>query len=367
VEGAILCPDGWVKGSLFFTDRILEIRGISASEPGAGDRLILPGAVDLHVHGGGGADIMSGNGAIDVAGRLHAAHGTTSLIATTLTAPEGAISAALTDIGRAVRERAPGSARVLGAHLEGPFISPDKLGAQPGHARPGTADELRRLGALAPIRIVTLAPEVPGHLELIRALRGADISFQIGHTVGGYEEGLAALAAGARGFTHLFNAMTGLSHRAPGMAGAALALAEYAEIVPDLVHVHAGALRVALRSIPKLYAVTDATSATGMPDGVYRLGTRAVIKRGNGVHLETGTLAGSALTMDVALRNLVSLGVDLASAVRRVSTYPADYLGLTDRGRLAGGCWADLLVMTPQLEIEAVYVEGERIEPLDPV
>jgi N-acetylglucosamine-6-phosphate deacetylase len=265
-----------------------------------------------------------------------------------------------------VRERAPGSARVLGAHLEGPFINPDKLGAQPGHARPGTAEELRRLGALAPIRIVTLAPELPGHLELIRALRGAGISFQIGHTVGGYEEGLAALAAGARGFTHLFNAMTGLSHRAPGMAGAALALAEYAEIVPDLVHVHAGALRVALRSIPKLYVVTDATSATGMPDGVYRLGARAVIKRGNGVHLETGTLAGSALTMDVALRNLVSLGVELASAARRVSTYPADYLGLTDRGRLAGGCWADLLVMTPRLEIEAVYVEGERIEPVDP-
>ena len=175
-----------------------------------------------------------------------------------------------------------------------------------------------------------------------------------------------ALAQGARGFTHLFNAMTGLHHRAPGMAGAALAHAQYAEIIPDLLHVHPGAMRVALRAIPCLYCVTDSTSATGMPDGEYRLGRQAVTKCLGGVRLADGTLAGSTLTMDQALRNLVNdLGLDLAEASMRLSTHAANYLGVTDRGRLAPGTWADAVVLDRDLQLKDVFVEGASIEMND--
>ena len=144
------------------------------------------------------------------------------------------------------------------------------------------------------------------------------------------------------------------------MVGAALAHARYPELIPDLLHVHAGAIKVALRAIPKLYCVTDSTAATGMPDGAYMLGSQHVHKCTGGVRLADGTLAGSTLTMDQALRNLVGLGLDLADASRRVSTYAADYLGENARRRLAPGCFADIVVLDRDLRIQTVYVEGEQ-------
>jgi N-acetylglucosamine-6-phosphate deacetylase len=188
---------------------------------------------------------------------------------------------------------------------------------------------------------------------------------QIGHTAGSYDDGVAALAHGASGFTHLFNAMSGFHHRAPGMVGAALAHAQYAELIPDLLHVHPGAIRAALRSIPRLFCVTDSTAAAGMPDGDYALGRQVVHKCAGGVRLDDGTLAGSVLTMDQALRNLIALGMDVAEASLRTSTYAADYLGLADRGRLATGHYADVVVLDRQFALKAVYVEGEEIDLAD--
>jgi len=209
---------------------------------------------------------------------------------------------------------------------------------------------------------VTLSPEREAHREAIAALAARGIRVQLGHSNATYEEGVDALKRGASGFTHLFNAMSGLHHRAPGLAGAALAHADYAEIIPDLLHVHPGAIRAALRAIPHLYCVTDSTSASGMPDGEYRLGRHVVNKCLGGVRLADGTLAGSTLTMDVALKNLVDrLGLDLADASRRVSTHAADFLGLADRGRIAPGQWADLVVLDRDLAVAQVYVEGERL------
>jgi len=246
-------------------------------------------------------------------------------------------------------------------HLEGPFLNPRELGAQPGPARAGSMSEVTALDSLARVRVLTLAPELPGHLELIELLTRAAITVQIGHTLANYDEALSGLEKGARGFTHLYNAMSGAEHRSPGTAAAALAHAEYAELIPDLLHVHPGAIRAALRSIPKLYCVTDASAAAGLPDGPVTVFGQRAVKEWGAVRLANGTLAGSTLTMDQALRNLVSIGLPLLDAARRVSTFAADYLGLFDRGRVASGAWADLVVMTPTLELEAVYVEGERV------
>ena len=369
IDGFVLTPGGFIRGVLEHDKgRVVGIDGSAVPEHearhGAQDLpLILPGFIDAHVHGGAGRDTMEGGDAAARLAQLHARHGTTSLLATTMTAPLDEIRQAMRALAPACVERPVGGARVLGVHLEGPYINPGKLGAQPDFAKAASIDEIRALHALAPIRLITLAPELPGNLELVERLSEAGFRIQIGHTLGTYEDGVAALARGAGGFTHLFNAMTGLHHREPGMVGAALAHARYAEIIPDLLHVHPGAIRVALRSIPHLFCVTDSTAAAGMPDGEYRLGRHRVTKCLGGVRLPDGTLAGSTLTMDQALRNLVlKLGLSIEDASRRVSTNAADYLGLDDRGRLAPGAWADFVVMDRGLQLHSVVVEGEAID-----
>jgi N-acetylglucosamine-6-phosphate deacetylase len=366
LDGHILTPQGFVHGTLQHKGgRISAIHGQPVAEDAARRSalpLLLPGFIDLHVHGGGGFDTMAAGDAVAHIARVHARHGTTSLLATTMTAPPGEIDAALRAVAPACTQRASGGARVLGVHLEGPYINPGKLGAQPDFASHATLADVLALHALAPLKLITIAPEMPGHLALIVALRAHGFVVQIGHSNGSYEDGVAALAAGATGFTHLFNAMTGLHHRAPGMAGAALAHAEFAEVIPDLLHVHPGALRVALRCIPGLYCVTDSTAAAGMPDGDYRLGRHTVTKCLGGVRLADGTLAGSTLTMDQALRNLVALGLSLQEASLRTATLAARHLGLADRGLLEPGAWADVVVLDGLLDIQRVIVEGEEID-----
>lgn len=367
IDGVVLTPQGFLRGGLRIADgRIAAVHGQPLPVEVAREQglpLLLPGFIDTHVHGAGGADVMQGGDAIETIARVHARHGTTALLATTMTAPRAEIEQALRALAPHCRERRPGGARVLGVHLEGPFINPGRLGAQPDCARPGTLEEALALHALAPLRLITLAPEVGEHLALIGPLVGAGFRVQIGHSAGSYEEGLEALQRGASGFTHLFNAMSGLQHRAPGMVGAALAHAQHAELIPDLLHVHPGAIRAALRAIPGLFCVSDSTAAAGMPDGEYRLGSQRVHKCQGGVRLADGTLAGSCLTLDQALRNLVSIGLPLDEASRRVSSHAAAYLGLTDRGLLCEGAWADLVVMDARtLQLQQVMVEGESIE-----
>ncbi|WP_342242025.1 amidohydrolase family protein, partial [Inquilinus sp. OTU3971] len=214
----------------------------------------------------------------------------------------------------------------------------------------------------ADIRVVTWAPEADPDGSLQAFLAARDIRVQLGHSSCDYETAAEAFSRGIDGVTHMFNAMTALHHRAPGIVGAALAHAEHAELIPDLLHVHPGAIRAALRAIPSLYAVTDATAASGMPDGDYRLGRHTVRKCGNGVRLDDGTLAGSCLTMDQAFANFVAIGLAPEEASRRTSTLAADYLGLADRGRLAPGAWADIVVLDAGLRVISVHVEGESID-----
>ena len=348
LTGQILTPAGWISGTLRCTAQIVAVEPGPAPE----DRFILPGFVDLHVHGGHGADCMDGADSVRRMARFHARHGTTALLATTVTAPADDLRRAMGGVAQAMAEPGPG-ARVIGAHLEGPFISPDALGAQPPFAIAPDLALLEELAALAPIRVATYAPEIDQTGALLAAFRRLGTRAQIGHTTCSYAQARAALAAGAAGFTHLYNAMPGLRHRHAGVVGAALALADSAELILDLHHVEEGAALAALRAIPRLHCVTDAVAAAGMPDGDYHLGTHPIIKRGDIVRLADGSLAGSVLTMDQALRNLLRLGLPLADAARRCSTLPAEYLGLEDRGRLVPGAAADLVIVN-----EAGYVQG---------
>jgi len=357
VAGRVLLPAGWVEGRLEFEeDRIA--RFVPDRAPA---RYVVPGFIDLHVHGGAGGDCMTGEEAARTTARFHASHGTTRMLLATVTAPEEELTRALDGIHTVMQDPGEGEARVMGAHLEGPFISPDKLGAQPPYARDPDPQEVRRLMAHASIQVVTLAPERPGALDLIRFLRAHGVRPQVGHTLASASEAKAALDAGAKGFTHLYNAMSPLHHRDPGAVGAAFAYATWAEIIADGLHVDPLAVRAALRAVPNLYLVTDAVAAAGMSEGAYRLGRYTVHKREDGVFLEDGTLAGSALTMDRALQNLVDWGLDLAEAVRRVSTLPARYMGWADLGELREGAQADLVVLDGDLRVEEVHVGGRRV------
>jgi N-acetylglucosamine-6-phosphate deacetylase len=368
LQGLIVTPQALLRGRVVIDGaRIGAVEGQAVADDAWRDSdepLLLPGFIDLHVHGGGGADTMQADAtAIDTIARTHARHGTTALLATTMTAPLAEIEAALRALAPACRARASGAARVLGVHLEGPYISPDKLGAQPAFAALPSAGAILALHAIAPLCVVTLAPELPGALDAIGALVASGMRVQIGHSAADYDTACAALQRGAAGFTHLFNAMSPLHHRAPGLAGAALAHAAQAEIIPDLLHVHPGAIRAALRAIPGLYCVTDSTAAAAMPDGDYTLGRHRVRKCLGGVRLADGTLAGSTLTMDQALRNLVfELGLSLLEGAQRTANHAARHLGLADRGALVPGAWADIVVLDARLRVQRVWVEGEAID-----
>ena len=217
LTGRILTDQGWVGGSIQFGQRVDAIEVASTPLEGL---TILPGFVDLHVPGGGGADTLQGAEAVRTLARTHASHGTTSLLPSPVTAPEADLVAALTGIANVQERRMPGEARVLGAHVEGPYLSPAKLGAQPPFTRLPEPREMDVLMDLAHIRVVTLAPELPGALDLISSLANQGVRVQLGHSIASYDETVAALEAGAAGFTHLFNAMSGLDHRAPGMVAA---------------------------------------------------------------------------------------------------------------------------------------------------
>lgn len=359
LRGILVTPEGERPGLLRFGERLEAVEAL----PEAPRRYLLPGCLDLHVHGGDGADSMDGEAAVRQLARFHARNGTTALLATTVTAPVADIEAALAGINAVVERPGPGEARVLGVHLEGPFINPDKLGAQPPYAIPPDLELMRRWLGLAPIKVVTLAPELPGALELIRFLSEQGVRVQVGHTLATYAQAREALEAGVASFTHCFNAMTPLRHREPGVAGLALERAQRAEFITDGLHVHPAVVRASWKAIPEPYVVTDAVAAAGMPEGPYHMGRHRVIKRGDGVYLDDGvTLAGSALTTGQAIRNLVDWGYSLAEAVRATSATPARYLGLGERGHLQPGACADILVLNANLEVEEVYVQGQRIQ-----
>jgi N-acetylglucosamine-6-phosphate deacetylase len=219
-------------------------------------------------------------------------------------------------------------------------------------------DLVAHLHAIVPLRVLTLAAELAGATALAALATKAGIRVQLGHSDATYDEAVAFFAAGASGVTHLYNAMSPLQGREPGAVGAALAHTPSAQVIADFIHVHPGALHAALRAIPDLFCVSDAVAAAGMPDGDYSLGGVPIRKQGDRVSNAAGALAGSAAPLDMAWRNLRGLGLTVAEATRRVSTLPAQYLGLNDRGALRPGLRADIVVIDDAGAVADVYVEG---------
>jgi N-acetylglucosamine-6-phosphate deacetylase len=338
--------------------------------PAAAERvsgILVPGFVDLHVHGGDGADFMDAHeeSTERILG-FHASHGTTALAATTLSASRGDLHTAVEAIAHVSSLRGDG-AEIVGIHLEGPFINSARAGAQDrGSIRPADIHEVAALIAQAPrLRwIVTVAPEIEGVRGLIEHFRDR-VLFSIGHTDANHGETVAALEWGACHFTHLYNAMTPLHHREPGVVGAAFTSVDAtAELIADGIHVHPAALRVAINAMPKRIAlVTDAMRACGLSDGTYKLYEHEVTVADGAARLADGTLAGSVLTMDAAVKNMIELaGLPIESVIPLASEVPARIAGVSDRkGKIERRYDADLVLMNERFEVERVWGRGRAV------
>lgn len=325
--------------------------------------LLCPGFIDLQINGAFGADVGCDPRTVATLSAKLPSTGVTSYLPTLISSPcelYEPFLAALEHDGPK-----PG-ARVLGAHLEGPFLAPSRKGAHDAaNLRPVDTGFLRRLLGLGRVRVMTLAPELTRAREAIELLREEGTVASAGHTEATYEEVLAAVDAGLELGTHLYNAMSAMGHRAPGAVGALLASERVrVGVVPDGVHVHKGALRVAYRikGPENLFLVTDAMAAAGMPPGDYELGGRRVRLDDGAVRLPDGTLAGSALTMDLAVRNVAKLlGIPTRDAVRMATETPADVLGMRGKGRIVPGADADLALLAPDGTVEETVVAGVSV------
>ena len=329
--------------------------------------LILPGFVDVHVHGGNGADFMDADDeAVSRVLAFHASHGTTALAATTLSASPSDMTDAVAAIARVAAVR-PTGAEIVGVHLEGPFINSARAGAQDrASIRGADIHELAALIAQAPRLgwLMTVAPEIFGVRELIEHFRGR-VVFSIGHTEADHAAAAEAMAWGVSHVTHLFNAMTPLHHRNPGVVGAALTTPDVtAELIADGVHVHPAAMRIAVACMPnRIVLVTDAMRACGLPDGAYKLYEYDVTVRDGAARLSDGSLAGSVLTMADAVKNMVELaGLPIETVVPLATEVPARVAGVaTRKGKLQNRFDADLVILNEKLEVEQVLVRGEEL------
>ena len=322
---------------------------------------ICPGFIDLQINGAFGIDVVPDPEPLKALALELPRTGTTSFLPTLISSPQEVYSDFLDALDDVLR---PSGSRILGAHLEGPFLSPSRKGAHdPANLRPvdlGLAKEFIRSGV---VRMVTLAPELSDAREAVRLFLEGGVVPSAGHTDATYEEILRSMDSGLRMGTHLYNAMSPFAHRAPGAVGAMLADDRArAGIIFDGVHAHEGALRVAYRQKgPEgLALVTDAMEAAGMPSGEYELSGRKVRLDGGAVRLPDGTLAGSALTMDVAVHNAARmLRIPLHDAVRMATQTPAEILGMPARGRIIPGADADLVVLGQEGRVEETIVGGE--------
>jgi len=361
-DGAIAIADGRIAAVGTGTARAgatRDLRGLT----------ILPGFIDLHIHGAGGADAQAGE--IAALAEFLPRCGVTSFLPTLAADVEARTVAALRAIGATMAAQQAGSsgATVLGAHLEGPFLNPARAGAiSPEYMHPAEPARLARLLDAAPgaVRLMTVAPDAPGALDLIPAIVAAGVVVSLGHTAADYELFRRAIDAGARHTTHLFNAMTGINHRAPGAAGAALTDERITiELIADGEHIHPAILALALRAkgVAGVAIVSDAVGTAGLPPGDYVWFGRPVHSDGQTVRLADGTLAGSLGTLDRGLRTILApvprgAGLSLTEAAQTLATVPARILGQTERGTIAPGQIADLVALDDAGEVRLTIVGG---------
>lgn len=330
--------------------------------------LVIPGLVDIHVHGCAGADFSDGDyaGLVRMA-RYLARRGVTSFAPASMTLPYDALDKAFHAAARLRREGLADGARLMGIQMEGPFLSREKRGSQnPAYLRLPDWDRFLRLydAAEGLLRIVDVAPELPGAVEFTRRA-SEKCRVSVAHTAAGYDQAAAVFDAGATHLTHLFNAMSGIHHRHPGPIGAASERENVtAELICDGIHVHPSAVRMAFRLFPgRICLISDALRCCGMADGSYSLGGQEILLSGGVARLTGGAIAGSAADLYQCMRRAVSFGIPWEQAVWAATALPARVIGReSETGAIADGRAADFVICGGELEPEAVYLGGKRLE-----
>ncbi len=370
VNGRIVLPDRVAEGKvLAYNARIEGILGeipADAEVIDAGGKYVLPGLFDTHIHGYLGRDASDGDyEGLKIMAEGVAQNGVTAFLPTTMTVSKAELEKAFFEIKRLMRDgEAPdwAGARAVGINAEGPFINPSKKGAQAGeHILSGEAAFVL---AHPEIRQATIAPEMPDNLACVRALSEAGVLVLIGHTEASFEQTQQAIEAGVRGATHLFNAMTGLNHRDPGAVGALLSDERVGcELIADAFHVHPGLFKL-VRKLKgdKLILVTDCTRAGGLADGEYTLGGQPIFVKGIECRLADGTIAGSVLKLNEAVRNMIRYGgAEIWEAVNMASLNPAAMHGMKDIGALEVGRRADIALADDEFVIQRTILGGRTI------
>lgn len=362
----------WPEGSVLFEGgAILDVSPDDSLLEGADevhdlpDSLLVPGFVDAQVNGAFGVDVASEPHRVSELSEAILATGTTAYLPTIISSPQSLYEEALPELSKATAERR--GAEVLGVHLEGPFVSLEKRGAHAAaHVVPPDVELLGQLLDLGPVRMITVAPELDGAGEVMDLAVRRGVAVSAGHSDATFEVAYEAFDARASGVTHLFNAMSAMHHREPGLPGAAFAHPRVVcGLIADGLHVHPEIVGLAFRMLgpDRVSLVTDSIAAAGMGDGEYRLATRTVYMDGGAPRLATGAIAGSVLTMNEAFRNALAFtGCTVPEAARMTSTVPARLIGEGRRkGRITPGYDADVTALAPDLSVEAVWRCGEKV------
>lgn len=369
----VLTEYGWRENqAVAVSDGIITaITPLAAKETQFDAEQLCPAYIDTHVHGGQGMDVMDDNPqALKTIAAFKAQQGVAAWLATTVTAPLPDLRSTLGRIARYCQQQTTTEpvAEVLGSYLEGPYFTPQNKGAHsPELFRELQISELDTLiaDAAGTLKVVALAPEKPEALNAIRHLKRHGLNVMLGHSAATYEQTLAALDAGADGLVHCFNGMTGLHHREPGMAGAGLSDPRaWLELIADGHHVHPAAMKLCCCCAKdRLVLITDAMQAAGMPDGRYSLCGEEVEMRSGIVRTASGGLAGSTLSVDAAVRNMVEFtGITSEEAIHMASLHPARLLGIDrQRGSLAVGKNADIIALNSGLHLQEIWIQGQAL------
>ena len=325
-------------------------------------KYLIPGLVDIHTHGCAGADACDATmEAMDIMSETQGKAGITSFCATSMTVPEEQIAAIMSTV-KMYREGPQKRAHIIGINMEGPFFAESKKGAQRADClRNPDASFFRRMNELSGgvIKLCDMAPELPGSIEFIKEVQ-EEVVISIGHTAANYEQAMDAIENGASHVTHLYNAMNGLTHRSPGVIGAASDTNVYAELICDGIHIMGSAIRAAFKLMDdRICLISDSMSACGMPNGEYELGGQKVIMKDKKATLEDGTIAGSATNLADCMRKAVEFGIELPVAVKAASYNPAASIHMENQiGSIAVGLDADLIVMDKNLNFEKIFIKG---------
>jgi N-acetylglucosamine-6-phosphate deacetylase len=388
--GDVVLPDRIQKGgSVILSDGKIAAIEVGSVDPSgaqiidASDSFIVPGFIDVHVHGVDGHDTLDGGNVVSQIARALPRFGVTAFCPTTVACGPDTLQEFIDEVLRIGSKPGAGAARVLPAHLESNFINPEYRGAQPikclrapdehrgAVAWPFTGSQIIEIieNSRSGVGIVTLAPELPGCIDLIRSLVGAGHVVSLGHSGSNFETAIEAIEAGATHATHLFNRMTPIAHRAPGLVGAVLARHEVsAELICDGYHVHPAICSVAIaaKGPSRVMAISDGTAGSGLPVGsISRLGGQSIHVRDMAAFLDDGTLAGSTLTMDRGFRNLVTtMRQSIVDAALMCSTTPANQLGLADLGRISEGAEGDVTVLDRDFQVVRTLIAGQQVWPV---